>query len=1852
MVEVKPNTFYKKQDITKGVSVNPQFADLPVGSLDDVVPLVAGLGATKYVLSGSVPAVLPFGGGELVGGAARFLTSGVSYSDTGKLPNLELYRVKDEIPLIEDSTELSTGGDSLFVMGTFVDSALPYLTESFEGQDKTISISNYVIADSGKGSYDLSNVILGWEAARDTLWFGGVGFLGFGPSDIIQCLFTYFTPSAAGFDISSRDGIHVMPVDRNNITGKWTAQFDARDDWSKWAVIKPYWKWNDIKRHLNFNPRGAASAAPVQTSLDETPDTSTHNTLWTHIATTPNQNDPFDVSLDNPIISAESTLDSSETDSIGNAQKITQYWGTPSVKEVILDVENFFSPQYSRKPQMTRFSFDKIPKPGIIDMGNYPYARYAKTGDTNYENRSNDTRLSLPEISMKVNFKNLPPSLPINIDLGNNDSAGIGCAAFITRGETFPLWDNPDDSLATAMNWTESTFGPGYHILSGGTGVFRPFAPKGTYTLQRCVAITFSNYAPLEEHDTLDKFLYYGLTNFYNKGQVKDGIVGGALFVSFEQMDPTDSTQTTAIGFSAPGNRNNMEPNRVYAVPIPVVPVKNSIAVNRMQSGSTLDGAYGLAAVGGPNFDCSVSGAIGPKILWQPEFGSDNNNNWMSLPKDSWSDLRWVFDPYAESDVWWTRGGAQSGAAQFSQMYWTGTSATGNIAHGSNPVPATRASGPLLLYSHGERYRVGWNKDSPSPAEDEDVPFIKIPFPSSYWRAKPMSTDGVAANTLVISGTTGNVVAGSDTFVVSGGSAFTNTAISIGDNLVIDQGEFASLPASSQNASGFISLGTVADLTISTDVKAVTVELAEPIPVAYGALSVSSGSSTRAPLYRNGCAPNTPSLAAMTDDNFSPGSYYLAKGTGDDSWWPHVMTVWMQNYRWTNGSGSGDPDYFNGMSLYKYYDQQLTPDGKGMELDFLIDEIEFKNFTTEKQNASAGRGGNSDLLRIQEGVTSTNKDTNGVLVSGTYDSHSKGGVYFPGFTSGSQFKERPTGYNILIGFDDKENLPLEAATSGNYGNILWNTFNTQSFTDLPRVGGSWPFTEWAYLSLCSGQGVNALDGTAALKLGNQLGVASYGSGSIHGDASAGYKTWTYSGGSALSGSALAIVTGSGDFNASSSALWIGSGSNDYKGTDGFTQKGLTPLVVMNSGAAAEKGDAENKWDDWIAREHILASVKIIGAPGNIVKGGDRLEDTQIMVDDYSIFNEYGDSEYIIYRLGQPLTNAQLSGTAASSKALGFTKSIKIASGTSTNTQIINFDTPLNVADDGDVNLFGRGEITYDADNWFGGGNTVGVPKGDEFLNEMYISPKKYWLHVPIFNSPRVTGAAGIANFRKYGDATGSAYIRSYDSACMIASSTSTITSGTTYNEFSYSYILGNTGSKGASAVYEHPWILEPNGGEDTSLILEDYGFGNFEASSMTGGMLSKTPALMNLSGSVNRYTEFPLEGYVDTASPEAGTVLNFTMAISGALNKQTQTFYGDDNSNLDYRPHLLWSYKDTLPVVDKLMVKPTVDVINEEVDLYSLTNENLNAVKFTWEEEADDSWYRMLFINDGDIPHKYTNSTFWLPLNDKPTIIASSTAHNWYNNVDNTSGTADIVGDLTTSTIEGLQGYATTFASGGTTSGTITISGETHSFVSGMTEYTLQAHVIPSVNDKGKDSYIMTYMSGATGGGLEMWLNSDGRVQAKISGTANNLSGTSIASPYDGQTPTSVMLTFQSGNVTGPDAQLFVNGIREAYDNSANVIDITGNLVIGASGGAASQAVAEASGNFLGSIEEIVLWNKKYEIPEQAGEFIFDNAGTEDITTGRQQIAHNARVFVFDYHNIRGKNANEVAKTNTTSWRA
>jgi hypothetical protein len=75
---------------------------------------------------------------------------------------------------------------------------------------------------------------------------------------------------------------------------------------------------------------------------------------------------------------------------------------------------------------------------------------------------------------------------------------------------------------------------------------------------------------------------------------------------------------------------------------------------------------------------------------------------------------------------------------------------------------------------------------------------------------------------------------------------------------------------------------------------------------------------------------------------------------------------------------------------------------------------------------------------------------------------------------------------------------------------------------------------------------------------------------------------------------------------------------------------------------------------------------------------------------------------------------------------------------------------------------------------------------------------------------------------------------------------------------------------------------------------------------------------------------------------------------------------------------------------------------------------------------------------------------------------------------------------------------------------------------------------------------------------------------------------------------------------------------------------------------------------FNGTIEELVFYNHVLEVPQNGGSFVYNTADklNIDTTNSDKLITHNARLFLCDYHNIRGKSSKTQTSSNQVSWRA
>ena len=228
----------------------------------------------------------------------------------------------------------------------------------------------------------------------------------------------------------------------------------------------------------------------------------------------------------------------------------------------------------------------------------------------------------------------------------------------------------------------------------------------------------------------------------------------------------------------------------------------------------------------------------------------------------------------------------------------------------------------------------------------------------------------------------------------------------------------------------------------------------------------------------------------------------------------------------------------------------------------------------------------------------------------------------------------------------------------------------------------------------------------------------------------------------------------------------------------------------------------------------------------------------------------------------------------------------------------------------------------------------------------------------------------------------------------------------------------------------------------------------------------------------------------------------------------------------------------------------------------------------------------------------------------------------------------------------------TTLTFGAASAGSLLITGGTsanqNEGFKDLSEFTCVLHAIP---DSGTNAVTM-YL-------LRQYVAADNQIEIKIDSSQKvvvNMNGTTMTSvstiPNDGETPLNVILTYKSGSSTsneGPDAQLFINGRREDYlvTGAGHVITTDADLTIGG----VKSAGDTGANNFNGMIEEFIIYEKRYEVVQEEKEYIYNTTPLSDANSNDIALTHNAKLFLYDYHNIRGKEAEEVCESNPTAWR-
>jgi len=935
--------------------------------------------------------------------------------------------------------------------------------------------------------------------------------------------------------------------------------------------------------------------------------------------------------------------------------------------------------------------------------------------------------------------------------------------------------------------------------------------------------------------------------------------------------------------------------------------------------------------------------------------------------------------------------------------------------------------------------------------------------------------------------------------------------------------------------------------------------------------------------------------------------YPLASGssatTFGNSLWPHVMTIWVNNHRYySNYDGSAygplstvDKPYFGQTGGYNTpSDSTLNASGTSMETEVFIDSIKLKYFNNDIDNASATKGTFSrDIMIDSKQAISPlrfNSNSGGVIYQNAWAT----GTNVGSVSSSGTLVDRTVGQPICLGLNEKAYLPLYVSGTtdarGRAGYIQLGGYNTKDFSSTTRILPSYTVGSG---SSGAGTGEKALISKIGGTNTNLLG------GTVLADAYVNTTSRSDDGNNAIQAQGLYTSLASGGklgVNVSG-GVYYASGANGYLSTDALTQKGFMRVVVSGS-----------DFTDWTKRENILCAAKITGIPDYDPESTEliALGEEVISVDNPEIFGTDEDDEYMIFKVGSLLTD-----TSARSGYSSYT--LKLAQSDSIQ--------GTNVKLKRTVDSTGIPQSIQSADD----GSKL-LTKAN--LPMLYISPKKYWL--TILNHSYQAGP------------------RSYDSAVIvnedlyIASGSLSTYTGTTYNESTYSYDVTQMASAGTSGIYTKPWDTEPSSPNTALVVDQDYGYGTYDEETQKGGALAQAPATKS------QFVYFDVTKMVKMDDELSyGSEFLLKLGLVDDVDDRQATIIGDENTDTDYVPTFTWSYYDELPKANKFTVAPATNTVADKTNLYDLTKEDLNAVKFNWEEEAEDIWYRHLFINDTNIPHKYTNARLHIPLNESGSVTAAPSYKYGYYEAGFGQGNVDVSGSNVRATIEGLQGYAAQLASGSY----LAIPNSRNSAMLNLQKYFLTVHAIPAdgvtLNADGQ----VLVSKGTTGTGFKLWINGDGKVVVEQRGSS--ITGTSIV-PFDGQTPLNVSVAYHYESYSGKDLKLYVNGVLEGYEDSVYFEQMNAQLRLGYG--------YDDKGAFTGKIEEFVLYNlsnsdntpsglKDIKVIDASDEYIYNTSQLEDLS-GTDTATHQSKMFLMDYHNIRGESDAQVCSTNQAAWRA
>ena len=417
-------------------------------------------------------------------------------------------------------------------------------------------------------------------------------------------------------------------------------------------------------------------------------------------------------------------------------------------------------------------------------------------------------------------------------------------------------------------------------------------------------------------------------------------------------------------------------------------------------------------------------------------------------------------------------------------------------------------------------------------------------------------------------------------------------------------------------------------------------------------------------------------------------------------------------------------------------------------------------------------------------------------------------------------------------------------------------------------------------------------------------------------------------------------------------------------------------------------------------------------------------------------------------------------------------------------------------------------------------------------------------------------------------------------------------------------------------------------------LKTDYGFGAMSDSSGSMDTVGHLGITKLNSSHVSKYNTLDISGLVTVDGKAENDEVGLFYTPASSLQSGLLNFDSEDGTN----PPKHWSvFFDELPSISKFGV-------NAE-------KSNSFSPFYEWEIDADDAWYGILIASDKMIASQYHNSVAHIPLDEDATTFGGI-----YSN----TSTAATAGTFTNYK-GGLAGWTKRF------NGSSNYIKFGHAAISTKptNKMSVVAHIVPNNTPSG-DEYIIFKDDGAGSSvaartEFAIYINSSGQVGAKIvSGaiTYSLLSHSII--PTDGYTPTNIVLTVD-GEIKSENIKLFLNGQLEDNTGARRTTGTVNNWQTGASIAAgvvtnndlyigAATTDGSARANFFdGNIEEIVIYNDViYPVSPELGNFTLQKPFKEQNNGSVRPIT--ARLFIKDYHNIRGSSTSQVAASSMVSF--